>query len=369
MNYELIINDLETWQDDERLFKDYSLIKKPTSSFATSLDYEIHMSKSPIYFASSVSNRQPLDEFLKKYESDPINVGFALHPETIATYRHEDEFISVGRNVSIVKHPRYIPLFFHEHAFFEMIYVLSGTCVQHFQEKTICLKKGDLCLMAPNVKHGIEVNDDSIILNILIRYSTFMDIFMNTVRDKTQISQFFLSNIYSQKKLSYMLFHTKGDPVIRNYILDMYMEQIQLDEFSDRIICSFLTIFFTQLIRRHKKSMEIPGTHLKKGDFEDNIINYIIEHYNDISIELVAEHFHFSRQYCSRLIKDISGYTFSQLLTNIRMRQSENLLAFTTLSIEGISDTVGYKNPETFIRVFKKSAGCTPTDFRKQGRS
>ena len=44
MNYELIINDLKAWQDDERLFKDYSLIKKRTSSFATSLDYEIHMS-------------------------------------------------------------------------------------------------------------------------------------------------------------------------------------------------------------------------------------------------------------------------------------------------------------------------------------
>ena len=339
MNYELIINDLKSWQDDEYLFKDYFLVKKGDLA---------------------------LDDFLKKYESDPVNVGFALHPETVATYRPENEFISIGRNVSIVKHPRYFPLFFHEHAFFEIIYVLSGSCIQHFQEKNIRLLKGDLCLMAPNVKHGIEVKDDSVILNILVRYSTFMDIFMNTVRDKTQISQFFLSNIYSQKKLSHMLFHTKGDPVIRNYILDMYMEQLQPDEFSDRIICSFLTIFFTQLVRRHKKSMEIPGTRLKKGTFEDTIINYMIENYKEISIEQVAEHFHFSRQYCSRLIKEICGCTFSELLTNIRMRQGENLLAFTTLSIEDISEKVGYKNPETFIRVFKKSAGCTPTDFRKR---
>ena len=174
----------------------------------------------------------------------------------------------------------------------------------------------------------------------------------------------FLSNIFSHRKLSYLLFHTMDDSVIQNYILDMYMEQIQLDEFSDRIICSLLTIFFTQLIRRHKKSMEMPGVSQKRGKNEDTILRYIIDHSDDISIEQVAEYFHFSRQYCSRLVKDISGYTFSGLLANIRLQQAENLLLFTTLCIADISEKVVYKNPETFIRAFKKSAGCTPTDFR-----
>lgn len=339
MNYELIIDELKTWQEDESLFRDYYFVNKGNYS---------------------------LDSFLEKYESDPVNLNLALHPDTIPKYRPENDFISIGRNVAIVKHPRYIPLFFHEHAFFEIIYVLSGSCTQHFQESSIRLAKGDLCMMAPDVMHGIEVMNDSIVLNILIRYSTFIDIFMNTIRDKTQISQFFLDNIYSRKKLNYILFHTQGDTVIRNYILDMYLEQIYLDEFSDRIICSFLTIFFTQLMRRHKRTLELPRTHLKKDDLEDTITNYIIEHYHEVSIEQVAEHFHFSRQYCSKLVKDISGYTFSEFLTNIRIRQGENLLTHTTLSIADISEKVGYKNPETFIRAFKKSVRCTPTDFRKQ---
>ncbi len=339
MNYELVIDDLNIWQDDESLFRDYFHLNQENVS---------------------------LDMFLKKYESDPLNLQYALHPETIRNDLTEMQFISAGRNVAIVKHPRYFPLFYHKHGFFEAIYILSGTCTQHFQEKKLILQKGDLCLMAPDVLHGIEVMDDSIILNILVRYSTFMDIFMHTVRDKTQISEFFLNNIYSKKRRDYLLFHTEGDQIIRNYVLDMYLEQIHLDTFSDQIICSILTIFFTQLIRRYKGSMEISGVHQKKQAYESAIIPYIIDHYNDISIEQVADHFHFSRQYCSRLIKDISGYTFSELLTNIRMQQGENLLSFTPLSIENISEIVGYKNPETFIRAFKKSAGCTPTDFRSR---
>ena len=110
-------------------------------------------------------------------------------------------------------------MFYHEHDFFEIIYVLSGTCTNSFRDSTEKLTAGDLCLLAPNVRHGIlAVEDDSIILNILIRRSTFMDIFYNTVRDKTQISGFFVGNLYSREKIRYLLFHTKDDIVIRNYI-------------------------------------------------------------------------------------------------------------------------------------------------------
>ena len=35
------------------------------------------------------------------------------------------------------------------------------------------LREGDICILAPDVDHGIEVFDDSIVLNVLIRYSTF----------------------------------------------------------------------------------------------------------------------------------------------------------------------------------------------------
>ncbi len=337
MEYEQILQELKEWTNDECLFRDFAVVKQ---------------------------NKISLDSFLETYQYDVSGINMVMHPEKIASFRSEDEFISTGRNVSIVKHPRYFPLFYHEHGFFEMIYVISGNCIQHFQEKKIILSKGDLCLLAPGVMHGIEVYNDSIILNILIRYTTFLDIFINTVRDKTQISHFFLDNIYSRKKVRYLMFQTQGDAVIRNYILDMYMEQRNPDEYSDRIICSLVTIFFTQLIRRHQSTLEIPKSH--KDGCETSMINYIINEYKNVSIDQVADHFHYSRQYCSKLIKEVTGYTFSELLTNIRMQQSENLLVFTSMSIADISDKVGYKNPETFIRMFKKHMRDTPSHYRKQ---
>ena len=173
MDYPLLINSISKYTKEELIYREY---------------YE------------TLQNNQPLSPFLDKYKDQTRELQELQHPEKIDFNPSEDRFISLDRNVSIIKHPRYYPLFYHDHAFFEMIYVLSGSCTQIFENREIQLKAGDLCIMAPKVVHGIKVFDDSIILNILIRRSTFLDIFINTVRDKTQISMFFLNNIYEKTR-------------------------------------------------------------------------------------------------------------------------------------------------------------------------
>lgn len=68
-------------------------------------------------------------------------------------------FFASGRNVMLIKHPRYLPFFLHRHAFFEMLYVLEGSCAQTIDGKAITLRQGDLCLLSPSVSHGIEVSE------------------------------------------------------------------------------------------------------------------------------------------------------------------------------------------------------------------
>lgn len=339
MEYEQLIEELTTMQRDEQLYKDYYYLQQ---------------------------NGDSDSEFLNRYKTDTEALDYAIYPEHLPAYSPEDEFISRQGNVAIIKHPRFLPLFYHEHAFFEIIYVLSGHCIQRLPDRKIEMSAGDLFLLAPNVIHGIEVFDtDCIVLNILIRRSTFLDVFMNTVRDKTDINLFFLENIYAKKKIRYIIFHTAEDIIMRNYILDMYCEYLRADEFSDRIICSLLTIFFTQLTRSHKRSLEIPEAYKQKGNYEISLINHVINHYNTISLVELSRQFHFSTPYCSRLIKEITGYTFSELLTNIRIQQGENLLLYTQLSVTEISEKIGYKNPETFIRIFKRCRQTTPSQYRR----
>lgn len=338
MNYEIVMEDLKKWDEDEKFYREVWKCK---------------------------SQGESLEAFYKRKDIDSEIKTWALDPNTIDPYKTEETFFAKERNVTLVKHPRYLPFFTHCHAFFEILYVLSGHCREVTNDRQVELKEGDLCILAPNVNHGIAVFDDSIVLNILIRYSTFMDIFYNIIREKSQIAVFFLGNLFEKNKISYLLYHTSEDEVIRNYLLDMYMEQLQMDNYSDRIICSLLTIFFTQLTRRHGRTVEIPEKVGRRTEYDDEILNYIIQNYDTVTLKDVASRFHFSEPYCSKLIAGITGTSFSDLLTRIRLQNGENMLAHTQMSIADISDKIGYKNPETFVRSFSRNYHMTPSQYRK----
>lgn len=72
-----------------------------------------------------------------------------------------------------------------------------------------------------------------------------------------------------------------------------------------------------------------------------------------------------STKYLSRIFKDDTGKGFSEYRLGIQVEKAKELLAQTSYNVCEISDKLGYQNPESFIRQFKKLAGCTPTEFRK----
>lgn len=54
---------------------------------------------------------------MKSHSDHELEVGWVLNPELLNQHAGEDEFISEKYNVSLVKHPRYLPVFYHEHDF------------------------------------------------------------------------------------------------------------------------------------------------------------------------------------------------------------------------------------------------------------
>lgn len=337
MNYELIIEDLKKLSLQEQLYLEISR-GVPSPSF---------------------------EEMKAKYPQYPDDLMLAFYPEQFKKSFSEDYFIQDNQNVAIVKHSRFMPVFYHRHSFFEMAYILCGQCTQYLNGSALHLQTGDLCLIAPDTTHAIgTVSEDTILLNLLIRKSTFMDIFFHAVRDKSQLSLFFLDHIFAGKKANFLVFHTAHDEYILNAILDMYLEQLHHDEFSDRILCGMMMIFFTQLTRRHRKKMDSSMVSSPEQSYVISVIDYITMNYATVTLENLSSHFHFSVPYMSKQIKKCFGVGFHDLLTSIRMQHAQNYLLSTHFTVAQISDTLGYANPETFIRCFNRCFHMTPTQFR-----
>ena len=96
------------------------------------------------------------------------------------------------------------------------------------------------------------------------------------------------------------------------------------------------------------------------------VLNYIQSNLETVTLTDVAEHFGFSVSYCSRLIKSSTGLGFNEWKNSLRMRRAERMLLNTNKTVTTISEELGYMNPETFIRGFKKFTHMTPAQYRKQ---
>ncbi len=338
MDREMMRKKLLDWRPEGYLFRDYERVK---------------------------TGELPLQDFIRIYEADPENLMYALEPESINKELSEERFFPPDCDIEMRRPPRYYPLFYHKHDFFEFIYVLKGSCRQYLQYDSVLLKEGDLFMMSPDLIHGIQTQKDGLILNVLVRRSTFLDIFMNTIRENSVISLFFQSNMYAKKKIPYILFHTADSRLISDYLVDMYAERERHDPYSSQMMYHLLCMIFTELIRSHTADMEMPPQTQKQHASTGALIDYIVCHYTDLSLQQLGEVFGYTPQYCTRLIREATGLSYQQFLTNIRIHHGEQLLKSTSLTIAQIAEDTGYQNPETFIRAFRRAKGCPPGAYRK----
>lgn len=97
------------------------------------------------------------------------------------------------------------------------------------------------------------------------------------------------------------------------------------------------------------------------------IMNYIQEHYLDVTLEKLSEQFYLSKPYLSKYIKEKAGSTFGEIVKRVRMKKARTMLKSSTMTVESIAESVGYQNVEHFNRLFKKAYNMTPIQFRNHG--
>lgn len=63
-------------------------------------------------------------------------------------------------------------------------------------------------------------------------------------------------------------------------------------------------------------------------------------------------------------MREHTGKSFTQLLTDKRMQEAKNLLKETNLKVMEVAERTGYTNVRYFTRVFKATVNMSPNDYR-----
>lgn len=99
-------------------------------------------------------------------------------------------------------------------------------------------------------------------------------------------------------------------------------------------------------------------------DFLQNYIKNNFEH-SEIDWNALAEQLGYNPSYLSRIYKQKFGHSPSKYLISLQIQKAQSLLAHhPELSIQQISQSIGYSDQDYFSRLFKKQTGMSPSEYR-----
>jgi AraC-like DNA-binding protein len=100
-------------------------------------------------------------------------------------------------------------------------------------------------------------------------------------------------------------------------------------------------------------------------------VKYYIRKNIDKNVELedIANIMGYSTKYMSRLFKQETGTNFNDYRLELKMEKAKEYLENTDLRIKQIAYEIGYENSESFVRIFKRKTGFTPSQYRNRTTS
>lgn len=334
---------LQTFNEQELFYREYHLAKQ----------------QSPEVFEQYIQS-------LDRKEMDRLFVWLPELPTYSSHYFDEYALDAPNCNVGVSRHNRYTPVFRHSHAYFEMIYVLRGSCQNVIESQELCMKEGDLCILAPDVFHTLYVGDDeSLVINIKIRKSTFKEAFFDLFADNAALSVFFTKVLYSDHENSYISYHTKNNDYLHALLLYLIEEGTVEQAYTKNARDSLLRAIFCVLLR-DEEGLLCSANASSDLMVITHVLSDIQSQYQTISLGELAKKFHYSEDYLGRLIKKYTGTTFVKILQETRFKKVCQLLTVSNLQIVEICNLVGYDSLAFFNQTFKKRYGMTPKEYRKR---
>ncbi|WP_409346873.1 response regulator [Paenibacillus sp. MBLB4367] len=103
--------------------------------------------------------------------------------------------------------------------------------------------------------------------------------------------------------------------------------------------------------------------------FVRKAVHFMKEHYRrNIGTLDIADHVKLSRSYLSDLYGKETGESLIETLTRIRIEEAKKRLLAGERKVYEIAEEVGFADPKSFAKTFKKLVGCSPKEYEAQNK-
>ena len=116
-------------------------------------------------------------------------------------------------------------------------------------------------------------------------------------------------------------------------------------------------------------TMSVNRANSKDDILARQIEKYICENIKTACVNTLSKRIGYSTVHTGVIVKRVMGQPFSKVLQDKRCAIAAQKLLTTNMSVEQISDEVGYANKSFFRKIFRQKYGMNPLDFRKNDKT
>ena len=272
-----------------------------------------------------------------------------------------DKLLEQGKLITIRRHTRFIHFPEHTHDYVEMVYMCRGKTIHTVNGNRLILREGELLMLGQNARQEIEAaGEEDIAVNFIVRPEFFGGTLVYLGNDETPLRRFILDCLCGGAETDYLHFKVAELLPIQNLVENLLWTLIYDTPNKRGIHQMTMGLLFAELLN-HTEALTFDSS---EQAALVHVLRHIEEHYRDGSLTEIAREMHYELTSLSRLIKQKTGRTYTELLQEKRLSQAAWLLRNTDRKVDDIAHSVGYENLTYFHRLFAARFGTTAKKYR-----
>nr|MBQ4319867.1 helix-turn-helix domain-containing protein [Clostridia bacterium] len=245
----------------------------------------------------------------------------------------------------------------HRHTEIEIVYCLSGSLDVTVEKTVYKLQKGEFILVAPMAAHEYITASDPNRMTLVITVGP--GLIRKHFEDFTKM--IFVPPV---KKLD------DSSPNMHT-LKALFEETAELlrscEEYVDLLVVGNLHKICACILREYSSDKTQAGSNMREVANIEKALALIHDRYAEpITVDTAAEITGYGKSNFCKIFKKITGDTFHNMLNRRRVENAACYLDETALTVNEISENVGFADSKSFCRVFKSFYGTSPGQYRKR---
>lgn len=273
---------------------------------------------------------------------------------------------SLHSNVMIHRHSRFRTNKIHHQNAMELAYVYSGHARKNVNGSLVELTQGQVIVVDVQTLHNtLPLDEDDILVVMQFDRGAFRSSLIGLLGEDSILSSFIVNSMIKDAAHDgYLIFHSEKSRRLPVFMTELLCEYFDPSPRNEDMITGLLAVIAAELACVHED--DVTRSYEPHSAMVPKFLRYIQSEYRTCTLKDAATAFAMAPDSISRILKREVGSTFNQLVQQQRINIAKRLLAEGSLPVTGVARQVGYENMTHFYRLFQKSAGMSPSAYRKE---